>query len=175
MRKITLDLVSQSAIEYDTIPYTGNNGTYVSAVPDQDSKEKIVKVAAELGIVVDPKSLHVTIVYNKDQAKPLSSLPSVDAKQRMFAVINKIDHWVGHNDKTYIVMKLNSPAAIILNADFNRAGVPHSYIPFEPHISLSDDIAVDADMEDRIKMVNNFLAYDPITLYLIGINISDMH
>lgn len=181
--KITMNMkppseVAEAANKLIFVPYTGTNGLYsaVDVVPEY--VEAILKLADELELSPDEQALHTTVVYSK--VSPTSPVEEVKALEREFkdqqfvAVINAVESWVGHNGKTYIVLKLVSNAIVLMNARCQRFGAEHTFIPYSPHITLSDEVPVDDAMKARIEFVNKRLARDPVTIQLKNLSVGDL-
>lgn len=169
--RIQLSFKAQAANKLEMIPYTGNNGLYVSMVPREDFIDDIMKLAAELGITPNREALHTTVIYSK---KPAGDLRIPDPERQVKAVITSVDSWVGHNSKTYVVFKLASEALLFMHGDYSRQGAEATFIPYVPHITLSDDIEVDAELKVRIEKMNRVLNYDPKLIYLTNERIGDL-
>lgn len=169
--QITLSFKAEAANKLEMIPYTGNNGLYVSMVPRDDMLDDVMKLAEELGITPVREALHTTVIYSK---KPAGELPIPDPERQVTAVITSVDSWVGHNNKTYIVLKLASEALLFMHGDYSRRGAEATFIPYAPHITLSDDVEVDAEMKVRMEKLNKYLNYDPKLIYLTNERIGDL-
>lgn len=179
--KITMSMkaaeTAEAANKLIFVPYTGTNGLYsaVDVVPEY--VEAIMKLADELELSPDEQALHTTVVYSKVAATaPLSEIMDVVAsyKDNQFsAIINAVESWTGHNGKTYIVLKLVSESIISLNARCQQLGAEHTFIPYSPHITLSDEVPVDDAMKARIEFVNKRLARNPVQIMLKNFSVGD--
>lgn len=169
--KLAIKNEALAANKLEMIPYTGKNGLYVSMVPRADLIEEIMKYAGELGIEPDPESLHTTVMYSKI---PAGEIPEPDPESQFTAVITSVDSWVGHNDKTYVVLKLTSEALTMLHGDYARRGAEPTFVPYAPHITLSDDVEVTDDVKARMEKLNKFLNYSPKLIYLTNHRIGDL-
>lgn len=167
---------AEAANKLKHIPYTGTNGLYSAVVPTPGSIEAILKLADELELSPDEDALHATVIYSKKA--PSDSVESVariaDSDYTYNGVINAVEHWVGHNGKTYIVLKLVCAGIVLANASLQRMGAEHTFVPFSPHITLSDEVPVDDAMKARIDFVNKRLAFDPIEVKLINQIVGDL-
>ncbi len=167
--------VAVAANKLEHIPYTGTSGLYSAVVPRPDLVAKIMALANELALPTDEEALHSTVIYSK-KAPPRSSnvANSVNEDREYNGLLNAIDSWVGHNGKTYIVAKIVSEALSSLNATFNRLGAEHTFVPYAPHITLSDEVPVDDAMKARIEKINKRLASNPIELVFNGLILGDL-
>lgn len=171
------DNVAEAANKLIFVPYTGTHGLYsaVDVVPEY--VDAILKLADELELSPDEHALHCTVVYSKVAATaPLPEvLDVVQAyKDNQFsALVNAVESWVGHNGKTYIVLKLVSESVISLNARCQQLGAEHTFIPYSPHITLSDEVPVDDAMKARIEFVNKRLARNPVQIMLKNFSVGD--
>lgn len=153
------------------VKYTGTSGLYSAVTPQPAYVDALMGIAEELGLPTVADSLHTTVIYSK---VPPATQPTFDPERTYTGLVNAIEHWVGHNGKTYIVMKLVSEGIVDENAKFQRMGAKHTFVPFSPHITLSDEVAVDDDMKERIEKINNRLAYHPVFVTFEGQIVGDV-
>ncbi|MNQ58618.1 hypothetical protein D3C85_728300 [compost metagenome] len=92
----------------------------------------------------------------------------------MSGIINAVDSWVGHNGKTYIVLKLVSEAIVSQNASFQRMGAEHTFVPFSPHVTLSDEVPMTEELQAKIDKINKRFAYKPLEVVFSGMIIGDL-
>jgi hypothetical protein len=97
-----------------------------------------------------------------------------DPSREVTALANAVEHWTGHNGKTYIVLKLVSEGIVSENSKFQRMGAKHTFVPFAPHITLSDDTPITEYMQDVIERINRRFAYKPLELVFTGQIIGDL-
>lgn len=174
--EITLNLskyVSLSSPEYEQIDYSGTNGTYVSRQPDNLAILSILALCKELEIDTSVSKLHLTLMYSlgavdKDIGYRLKSdLP-------VLAIGTHVKHWVGHDDRTYVVLALNSTDLCLEHARIARFGLVPTFVPYEPHITLFASEELPEGLIERIEQVNKKLNTDPIELRLINQTVSDI-
>lgn len=163
---------AQAASEHRLLYYTGKQGLYssVKLASDADA-DAVMEIAKQLGTLTKRENLHVTVCYSKTPAT--DALPEEPA-QPIFGMCNEITHWIGHNDKPYIVMKLICPGLVVANSKLVNAGAVPTFIPYAPHISLSDDVQITPEVEARIKQVNEQLARNPINFSFAGYHVGDL-
>lgn len=174
--QIKVALRAEAANKLNHIPYTGTNGLYSAVVPLPSYVDAIMKIADELELAPQEDALHATVIYSKKAPSDMADTVrrKADSNYEFSGVINAVEHWVGHNDKTYIVLKLVSPGIVLENAAFQRMGAEHTFVPFAPHITLSDDVPVDDAMQARIDFINKRLAFDPVEIKLSGQIVGDL-
>lgn len=148
-----------AANKLNHVKYTGTSGLYSAVVPMPNAIDAIMGVADELGLPTVRDDLHATVIYSK---VPPATQPTFDPERVYTGLINAVEHWIGHNGKTYIVLKIVSEGIVDENAKFQRMGAKHTFTPFAPHITLSDEVAVTDTLQDMIDKINNRLAYQPI-------------
>lgn len=172
MKKITIPLVATAAVKLENAPYTGTNGLYASVIPRH--VDDILKIAEELGIELDSNVIHSTVCYSKTPVD-IDKLPVIGSSDEFRALCNQVDHWVGHKGQTCIVLKLVSYDIVAANASLQRRGAEHTFTPYAPHITLTDESApVDDDMQERIDKINKRLAYNPIWLTFDRYTVGDL-
>lgn len=176
MKQISIPLRVEAAVKHEQAPYTGTNGVYGSLSLSDAYKQRVIDIAEELDITVDPEKLHTTIVYSKDGVIPMDKLPTGYGETMMFtAVCNEVGHWVGHKGQTCVVLKMISPDIVRLNAGLQAAGAIHTFTPYAPHITLSDEHdPVDDEFQERIDALNKRLARDPLELTFDNYHVGDL-
>lgn len=169
--------VAEAANKLIFVPYTGTNGLYSAVDVVPEFVEAILKLSDELELSPDEQALHTTVIYSKKAATaPLEEVMDVVKvyKDNQFsALINAVESWTGHNGKTYIVLKLVSESIVSLNARCQQLGAEHTFIPYSPHITLSDEVPVDDAMKARIEFVNKRLARNPVQIMLKNFSVGD--
>lgn len=151
--------------------YTGNNGIYVHAKPDTQSADNIAELASRFGLNVDVSELHVTLMYSKEAVLP-AQVPLFNEKIKAAAA--EVKHWVGHNDKRYLVLALQCERAVFIHSTFVRCGAKPTFVPYAPHVTLSNDIAISEEFETLIKKVNASLSANPLELFFQTCNPEDL-
>lgn len=156
--------------------FTGNNGLYASFQFDKDSVEALALIATRLGLPFDPSDMHVTVMYSK-QAPEYGALYLLESDLGAVgsAVITGIDHWVGHDERTYIVLRLQSEQLAQMNAKLVRCGAMPTFIPYVPHVTLGkQEGELSEELKARIAEVNKDLAGSGTTLKLIDYKFGDL-
>lgn len=166
-------MVSLSAAPtWEAIPYTGTKGLYCASIPDDASKFRIIKLCEDLGITIDHRKLHCTLMYCPDAA------PSKESVDRCLhgcgGRITFVEYWTGHNDQGYLVAKIVSNDLQDMHERLIQAGAKHTYSPYNPHITLAKDIPMTEALEQRISQVNELLAPQSIRIAFNEQTISDM-
>lgn len=113
---------------------TMKNGTYVCAMPTEESKESIVKLQKRLNIKnpVEPDDLHVTIMYSR---KGSPDLPPSDT----FKTAKPLSLELFGEDKNCLVLCLDSPDLEMRHEQLSVYGLKHTFTPYEPHVTLTTD------------------------------------
>lgn len=158
-------LISLSKPELVDVEWPGENGLYSRMLV---TAEPVLEIAEKLGLETDPSKLHVTVMYSKDHAP--DHLPEITTEY-VIALITGVKTWVGHDGKTYCVAQLCSPELVMEHARLTKAGCRHSFVPYEPHVTLTSDQEVDAD---KLERVNLELALRPIQVELHSQFIGDV-
>lgn len=172
MKQIAIQMKAEAAVKFEMIPYTGTRGLYASMVPQ--SPDRIVDLAKKLGITLDSNVVHTTVCYSKQDAVPLGSLPNYGSSDEFPALCNEVTHWVGHKGQTCVVLKIISPDIVRLNAQLQAAGAKHTFTPYAPHITLSDDFGdITDETQKMIDAVNQELALNPIQLVFDRYQVGD--
>lgn len=176
MKQISIPMKAEAAVKHDRAPYTGTNGVYASLKLSEAYRNKVISIAEELDISVDPEKLHTTVIYSKAGVIPVDKLPTGYGENMMFgAVCNEVSHWVGHKGQTCVVLKLISLDIVRLNAGLQSAGAIHTFTPYAPHITLSDEHdPIDDAFQARIDALNKKLAADPLELTFDHYHVGDL-
>lgn len=173
--KITMNFEADASNKLNLLPYTGNNGLYSSVVLASSCIPMIEEIAEELGVDPSYDDLHATVIYSKQPCfEPVERVMEEQSSEPIVAYCNGVTSWVGHNKKTYIVLSLVSEALVLKNAALHRMGAQHTFVPYSPHMTLSDNTAVDADMKRRFDYINKKLAVDPLRLVFEHHHIGDL-
>lgn len=152
-------------------PYTGVKGCYASLEPTSESKAKIVDLCKKLGIATDEDSLHLTLVYSKEGVVP----KELSASRKEFKALgSSLKQWVGHDKKFYTVLAITSMSVIKEHARLIKNGAIHSFVPYEPHITLSSDSPETEDFKAIVKAVNLALEVEPIEITLDTWNVANI-
>lgn len=163
MKRIAIPMSAEAAVKHEIIPYTGTRGLYASMLPQYP--EPIVEIAKELGIELDSTKVHTTVCYSKKASVPMAELPAVGSSDVFRVIINEVSHWVGHKKQTCVVLKMISPDIVLLNAELQARGAEHTFTPYSPHITLSDEFGeITEEMQAKIDAINKRLARNPLKL-----------
>lgn len=173
---ITLSMKKEEATaanKLEHIKYTGTNGLYSAVVPLPGYVDRIMQISEELGLNTNEADLHATVIYSKKPAGT-AEVANFNPDRPVSGIINAIESWVGHNDKTYIVLKVVSEGIVSQNASFQRMGAEHTFVPFSPHITLSDEVPVTPELQAKIDKINKRFAYKPLEVTFAGMIIGDL-
>lgn len=167
MIRVMIALASPKLVH---LPYTRENGCYVSTVPDDGSKFRLIELCEELGVETDHRALHCTLMYSKERA------PEVDANRfsTASALCNEVSVFDGHDDRQYLVVNLVSDDLHRAHSRLLQAGCEHSFTPYRPHITLVSGVEVTDDLRSRINDVNRRLALDPMYVRFRSATVSDI-
>ena len=153
---------SVSAVEIINEGFSGENGLYSAVTPTEKSKIKLMDLCGDLSIKQDPENLHVTLMYS--EASPASK-PEIE-RVKFKAIGKHVTTWTGHDNKTYVVLDMESPE---FNAEHQRLtalGAKHSYDSYNPHCSLyCTEGELPKKLIKKIDAINKALAEQPMTLY----------
>ena len=166
--------VSLSKPELVLNPYTGTSGVYSACFPELQSKSTIGAICDKLGVGYYPDETHCTMMYSKEKTLSDPKYAECNPAKPFWCLITHVEHWTGHDGKTYIVAALSSPALIMEHARLRRLGAQHSFTPYKPHITLSSDVAVNEEMQVKIDRLNASLSVDPQMVILTGQKIVDV-
>lgn len=158
----------------DTDGYTNTRGLYVGAYLPEIFSEAILNLCDTLGLErpsID--DIHCTVMYSREGRIQHDNMPIV--RQAINALVTSIQHWVGHNGKTYVVADVQSMALFQLHAKLSIAGARHSFSAYRPHITLGKVEKPSDDLEDRIEALNWSLKHKPIHVAFLGCRASDIN
>ena len=172
--KIEFPLKAEASLR--NIPLTMTNGLYASYQFDEDSIQSLAQLAVKAGYAFDPAKVHVTVMYStKSPSESTRELIESDIGSEATAIITGIDHWVGHNGKTYVILRLQSQDLAALNAKLHRCGAEATILPYAPHITLhSQEDALSEDQLAKIAELNLELAPSSTVLKLINYKVGDL-
>lgn len=157
MKKV---LISLSSPEFVALDYTGQNGCYSACKPVPQSRSLFTKAAKLLGLPLEnPDDLHCTLVYSREAAPAKENLNATE--DALDGYFTHIDHWAGHDGKTYIVAGITSTSITREHARLRNAGCIHSFTPFKPHVTLYAGIDMTDELRAKIDRLNEFLAKNP--------------
>lgn len=163
--------------------YTGNNGFYCSVSIRQPQLRPLVELFQRaVGFAMplnedEDIGLHCTVMYSNTA---LTVTPEVaDSSNRrvkdliMKGKVSKFDYWDGHNDKGYLVAKLDSPDLQARHNGWIMMGAKPTFSPYEAHITITtgEDAKI---LSKLLPQLNRALAAGaPITLLLLDETIND--
>lgn len=124
------DIQASFKYYYDTL----KNGTYVAAVPTEETIESIKKLQKRLNLKnpVPEEDMHVTIMYSK-RGNP--DLPPSDT----FKVAEPLTFKLYGENKNCLVLVLDSPDFEMRHQQLAVYGLAHTFTPYSPHITLTYD------------------------------------
>lgn len=154
--------------------YTGERGLYVGAYLPENFAPQIHALCDALGLERPENfDLHCTVIYSREQVVPRKRLPII--KQAVNALVTSVQHWVGHNGKTYVVADIQSMAMCQLHSKFSNAGAKHSFSAFRPHITLGKVETIPEGFNEKIEELNWKLKSDPLHVAFLAITARDIN
>jgi hypothetical protein len=157
----------------DTSQYTGTNGIYVGAELHPEYGLKLQPIAEQLKCPdLDLDELHCTLVYSREKApERLPMLPGF-----MKGLVTSVQHWVGHNDKVYVVADVHCSPMIDAHARLLRVGAEHSFVGYKPHITLGsfEPGTQPENLDELCENVNRALQRDPMMVLFHQIKAKDI-
>lgn len=125
-----------------TIPLSEqNSGVYLSVVPDDSSRSKIVEIAKRIGYPLtdsEISSIHVTVIYSKH--RPDLSTVNLDHEAEFYAVLTGVEWWPGHDNAGYLVLRIESPQLRALHREWLSYGCTSDYENYTIHMTLKKDV-----------------------------------
>ena len=161
-------------------PYTGGeNGIYVSRVPDPLSTERLVDFVHEHALCRmsdrDIDELHCTIMYSPTGLS--SEATESDIQPVPFPVAARIvrfEFWPGHDDDGYLVACLQSDALQSIHKLWRlRGGIP-TYSVYQPHITVQTPFEEYREFSYRLKRANMELEFSPMLIRLQDERVEDI-
>lgn len=165
--------------------YTGENGFYCSVSIRQPQLRPLINLfKSALGFDMPMNEdqdigLHCTVMYSKVPLK-VTPVQAIAANVRvkdliMKGKVVKFDYWDGHNNKGYLVARLDSPDLEARHNAWKARGAKPTFDPYEPHITITDGPDAKA-LSKQLDQLNKALAsVSPITLLLLDETISDQN
>ena len=122
---------------------------------------------------------HVTIMYSRKQGIDLTKIPD-PAKltsymyygKALLGKIKEFEYWDGHNDKGYLVAKLDSPELCALNEKWKQLGLKHSFDDYTPHVTIVSPFAENAPM---VAALNQRLIDHPLSMEFLNEKIEPLN
>lgn len=146
-----LDFNSQSGV---LIP----GGVYVSTSPTSDSVLRLNKLAALVKFLSPEEDFHCTVLYSRNE-NCVKEVPTPQATTYA-ATVSAAVQWKGHDDKQYLVLKLDSPQLVELNSSWTRLKYTQDFEPYAPHITLKTGVEAAAAVR-ALVILNNFIKLHP--------------
>jgi len=115
------------------------DGTYVSALLDDESKQKLdLFTTQNLGLTdkIDPKEYHCTIIYSRT---PVPAAENYEFPTKVYAYATGYELFDTKLGKKCLVLRLQCPAIHDINTDMNKTGATSDYPEYKPHITISYD------------------------------------
>lgn len=169
------NMIALASPQWTPLPYTGKKGCYVAVQPDDASKFRIIRICEELGIGIDHRKLHCTIVYSPEGAPEEQKIRESGVLDGTHtAIISHVQFWPGHDNKGYLSLSLVSTD---LHKAFQRMqslGARHTYHPYNPHVTLLSGVDMNEDFERRMQDVNRYLETEGVRIFFNSTTLSDM-
>lgn len=155
--------------------YTTQKGCYVGAYLPEIFTKKVIDLAEALGLPTpEPDDLHCTVIYSRETAIQFDRMPKL--LTAINALVTSVQHWVGHNGKTYVVADVQSMALCQLHTKMHNAGARHSFAAYRPHITLGKlEGKPSEEFEKLVEEINWSLKQEPIHVAFVGCNVSDIN
>lgn len=171
--KLDIGISLSSVNLVDSSEYTKTKGVYVGADVHGDYKGLMTALSEALGLKLDADNnvYHCTIMYSRDET--VDVLPEIG--RRVGGYLCTIQHWIGHNGKTYVVADLQVPEFITLHADLHNQGARHSYAEYRPHITLGKLETLPEDFDAKVEALNWKLKAEPKYVLFDTVKVSDIH
>jgi hypothetical protein len=151
--------------------YTGQNGFYSWLNLSTDSLEDIIDYFPEIGFTPDKLlELHVTVMYSKTSI-PVNCSHFVEPSFITQVKALGVDWWPGHNEKGYLVVKLDRGNLIRLHDKWKKCGAIPTFPDYFPHMTLMTPFPENVKIVD---LLNQRLNEKPLELTLIQEQIQDV-
>lgn len=139
-------------------------GVYVSVKPAAGSVLKLHRLAHLVKFLDPDEDFHCTVLYSRNE-NWVKGEPTAGATS-FHAVVTAAVQWKGHDDKSYLVLNLESPQLVELNSSWTRLKYTQDFEPYKPHITIKT--GVDAGPAGRaIVILNNFIKLHPAMCELV--------
>jgi hypothetical protein len=136
-------------------PYTGEGkGSYVSVVPDLDSRVLLSEWATQLGFFLSSEreeELHCTLTSSDN--KPVD--PTTDPTAVYTARLHHFEFWPGHDNVGYLVAKLTSQDLVKRNEYWRLQGADHAFDDYSPHVTLVQGLSCSNAMYQRMLRLSD--------------------
>lgn len=166
------------------VEYTGTNGFYCAVAirpPQLIPLVRLFKQAAGFDMPLNEEEdigLHCTVMYSKTALK-VDPEVAIKANQRIANLIMKgrvthFDYWDGHNDKGYLVAKLDSSDLQTRHNMWKAMGAVPTFDPYEAHVTITTGPEAKA-LQTLLPKLNTALnASAPINLLLVDETVNDL-
>jgi 2'-5' RNA ligase len=125
----------------DAAKLTNNGTTYACALPDRESRRRLLEAVLATEPPFDPAELrdhaHVTLVYSRKAGADMARLRLPEQGMSVEAHVCGLEYWDGHNDTGYVVVKLESQGLHDLHERLKAAGAEHSFPDYSPHMTVA--------------------------------------
>lgn len=115
-------------------------GTYAELVPDQDTRQMLVKLIEAMGIAnpIDPDKIHTTVIYSK---KPCPNAMSFHGAETPYqGRISGLQRWPTQAGPTCLVALVECDEASKLHHHImDTYGATYDFPEYTPHFTLSYD------------------------------------
>lgn len=105
---------------------------------------------------IDDLKLHCTVLYSRNEDKAEGFLKG---KRVYIARIKEFTSWVGHDDKPYLVLLLDSAELQSAFNDWRALGYSTDFPEYRPHITVAKDLSPE-DMQWAMDRLNANLKKD---------------
>lgn len=122
------------------------DGTYVAFLMNDESKALLDNfVGMNLGLDerIDPNTYHVTVIYSRTPVPDAENIRSGPATAKVIGY----EVFPTKTADKCLVMRVDCPAALMLNKQLSKMGATSDYIDYKPHITIcynyngSDDVS----------------------------------
>lgn len=156
-----------------TTKYSGKNGLYVSVRPARGLSHVLSYLRDLPNVTSNVDDLHCTLMYSRDSAPNLIRACSLLYKGPTVyqAALTGLEFWDGHDNKGYLVAKLDSPQLQERHAAWRALGAKHSFPDYTPHMTIATGVRYSAK---ELAKYNLPLRAYPLTLAFSGEHIEDI-
>lgn len=151
--------------------YSGDSGVYAAVELPEAFSEHIFELCDYLGLERPPvEELHCTVMYSPEET--LRHMPTLN--KAINALVSSVQHWVGHNGKTYVVADVQSMALIQLHSQFAKQGAKSTFAAYRPHITLGKIDEATPEFDEKIENLNWSLKDKPLHVAFMGCVVKDI-
>lgn len=148
---MAIRLIETAKVGRPLTPQSG--GTYVCVLPNAMSKIRLLQIGRLLGEDLRDQldELHTTLMYSRGHF-PINDRPNPRLEHQ--ATIVDIEHWDGHDNDGYLVLKLKSQSLQERHRYWSDNGLVHSFEDYTPHVTLASGIgALTPELKARMDVV----------------------